>query len=207
MQLTNKRHHKVLQGFTLLEVMVVMVIFGIIVSLVSVSFSGQSPAQKLEVESKKFSSIFELAAEYGLLNNLELGLKVERNRYEFLVFTDETWKPIEQQELFKQQLPEGMLIKLELDDLPIDDEQLFESDDTLFDEPSSFDEIEETKKKSPQVFIFSGGDFTPFKLTFTYAEQYSFDQEIEYHIIGLYTLPLKSKGPIFDGIEQEDDES
>lgn len=202
MPLTHNSRAKFSHGFTLLEIMVVMVIFGIMVSLVSVSFSGQSPEQKLEVESKKFSSIFELVAEYGLLNNLELGLKVERNGYEFLVFNNKTWSPIAEQELFKQTLPEGMLITLELDDLPIDDEQLFESGNTLFDEPSSFDEIEEVKKKLPQVFIFSGGDFTPFKLTFTYAEQYSFDEEIEYHIIGLYTLPLKSEGPIFDGIER-----
>lgn len=201
MPLTKKKHLKFSQGFTLIEIMVVMVIFGIMVSLVSINFSGQTPEKKLEEASGQFSSIFELAAEYGLLNNREIGLKVERNSYEFLAFSNDKWTAIEGQELFKQQLPDEMLVKLELDDLPIDDEQLFESSDSLFDEPSSFDEIEEEKKKSPQVFIFSGGDFTPFKLVFTFAEQYSFDQEIEYHIIGLYTLPLKSEGPIFDGIK------
>lgn len=191
-----KKLHK---GFTLIELMVVMVIIGLMVSLVSVNFVGQSPDKKLEDATKKFNAVFELAAEYGLLNNLELGLKIEKSSYEFLVFNNDNWSPIEEQALLAQELPEGMILKLELDGLAPEEDSLFNSTDSLFDEESSFDERAKKKKKLPQVFVFSGGDFTPFQLTFTFKNQFDFEEEIEYQVTGLYTLPLAIAGPIYDG--------
>ena len=60
------------RGFTLIEVMVVVVLIGLMASLVQFNFSGNNPEDKLAYESARFAAIFEVAAEYGMLNNLSL---------------------------------------------------------------------------------------------------------------------------------------
>ena len=71
-------------GFTLIEVMVVIVLVGLMVSVVQFSSSSDKAEETLEFSSKRFAGIFDIAAEYGMLNNVELGLMVDKNSYQFL---------------------------------------------------------------------------------------------------------------------------
>lgn len=58
-------------GFTLIEVMVVIALIGVIATMVQFNFSGKRPEDTLKEVSFRFSGIFESAANYGLLNNVE----------------------------------------------------------------------------------------------------------------------------------------
>lgn len=198
------------KGFTLLEVLVVIALIGLIISSVQFNFSGDKPANTLKKVSYQFSALFENAANYGLLNNVELGLYVEKNSYRFLGYDGVKWSEIAEQEwLAPQELPEGVTLTLTLDDLPIEEPLLFDS--SVFqndsDEYLSFKAIEEAKKAEqekllfPQVYILSGGDITPFSLTFHFTEEASlYDDlsELKYRVTGIYSTPLKIEGPVLN---------
>ena len=194
----------------MLEVLVVIALIGLIISSVQFNFSGKRPQDTLKKVSYQFSELFENAANYGLLNNIELGLYINKNTYQFLGYDGVKWSEIEQQDwLATQELPEGVTLTLTLDDLPIDEPLLFDS--SVFkgesEEYLSFKAIEEEKKAKqekqllPQVYILSGGDITPFSLTFHFTEEASlYDDlsELGYRVTGLYSMPLTVEGPTLD---------
>lgn len=198
------------KGFTLLEVLVVIALIGLIISSVQFNFSGKRPQDTLKKVSYQFSELFENAANYGLLNNIELGLYINKNTYRFLGYDGIKWSEIAQQDwLATQELPEGVTLTLTLDDLPIEEPLLFDS--SVFkgesEEYLSFKAIEEAKKAKqekqllPQVYILSGGDITPFSITFHFTEEVSkYDDlsELGYRVTGLYSTPLTVEGPTLD---------
>ncbi len=198
------------KGFTLLEVLVVIALIGLIVSSVQFNFSGKRPEDVLKKTSYKFAELFESASNYGLLNNIELGLYIDKESYQFLGYDGVKWSVIPEQDwLAAQTLPENVTFKLALDDLPIDEPLLFDS--SVFkaadDEYLSFDDIEREKnaKKEkillPQVYILSGGDITPFSLTFSFTEEASLYDDLDdlaYRVTGIYSIPLTVEGPVLD---------
>lgn len=151
----NKKYS--IAGFTLIEIMMVVLVVGIMASLVQFNFNSNRPEDRLKIESERFASIFDLAAEYGLLNNIELGLVLTENSYEFLGYDGVRWSELVDQDMLAlYKLPEGLEIKLSLDDLPIEEPLLFdtsafvekqkkEDDFTLDDENNNVDGIDNNK--------------------------------------------------------------
>jgi general secretion pathway protein H len=192
------KHKHRQQGFTLIEVMLVIVLIGVMVSAVQFTFSGNKAEQLLEQNSARFAGVFDVAAEYGLLNNIELGLFVEKNTYQFFGYDGVSWSPIASNPMFEVfTLPEGIEITLQLDDLPIEEPLLFDSSLLINeDQDDNFTE-EENKKTIPQVYMLSGGDITPFSLTFSLAEfATDGDENISFKVSGIYTTPLTIEGPL-----------
>lgn len=198
------------KGFTLLEVLVVIALIGLIVSAVQFNFSGKRPEDTLQKASHQFAELFETAANYGLLNNIELGLYIDKNSYRFLGYDGVKWSEIPQQDwLATQKLPKDVTFTLSLEDLPIEEPLLFDSSvfTTKDEEFLSFDDTEqaeETEKQKtffPQVYILSGGDITPFSLTFQFTKNVSrYDDlsELAYRVTGIYSIPLTIEGPVLD---------
>jgi len=191
------------KGFTLIEVMVVIVLIGLMASVVQFNFTGNEPEKILEKESQRFSAIFNLAAEYSMLNNLELGLVVDEKQksYQFLGFDGEKWVPATgNPALIEYNLPEEIDIVLTLDGLPLDEPPLInvlrenEDSDLYF----SGSELEEEEQIIPQVYILSGGDLTPFTLRFKFIESFDAYSTTSYVVSGLYSTPLTIEGPITD---------
>lgn len=189
-------------GFTLIEVMLVILLIGVFVSAVTFS-SRNTLVDKLEQASDRFTGIFNIAAEYSLLNNLELGLLVEDNSYQFVAYDSENflWLPIEGQAAFEPKAHEDIIqLTLELDGLPIDESSLIdEEEDSLFEEDDELFEEDEEEKIIPQVLLLSSGDFTSFNLRFSFVDEIASEREIEMHVAGLFTLPLNIIGPLYDG--------
>ena len=198
-------------GFTLIEVMLVIVLVGLMVSVIQFSASGDKAEETLEMSSKRFAGVFNIAAEYGMLNNLELGLMIDKNGYQFLGYDGEKWTDVSENLLFSRyELPEGVELVLQLDDLPIEEPQLFDTkvfnelqeankdpDDELDEDVDSESNIEE-KKLIPQIYILSGGEITPFSLRFKIVENDFTEPKLHFKVTGLYTTPLTVEGPIFD---------
>lgn len=189
------RQHK---GFTLLEVMLVMVVIGFMLTALIPNIRGVNVEDELETQSQRFNAVFTLASEYALLNNIELGLYVEKNSYQFLGFDGAKWLAIPDIDTFAiKQFEEPWSIELILDGLEVDDEMIIEQ--SLFEDmetEDSFTEKEEEKSIYPQVYILSGGDITPFRLTFTHDD--GMDLPVYYEVNGAYTIPLIVTGPFFD---------
>lgn len=203
-------------GFTLIEVMIVVLVLGFMATAVRMSFVANSPEKILNKASLRFAGIVEVAAEYAMLNSVELGLVIDERSYEFVVFDGERWEKLsDYKELSLYELPENIAIDLVLDDLPIEAPQLFDADTFALDDEdefyeSSFDDIgfekdssqekKSTKKIVPQVYLLSSGDITPFSLRFFFKEQDLLDKPFYYNVTGLYSTPLTIEGPIFDAI-------
>jgi len=194
----------------LLEVLVVIALIGLIVSAVQFNFSGKRPEDTLKKVSYQFAELFESAVNYGLLNNIELGLYIDKSSYQFLGYDGVKWSKIPKQDwLAEQTLPEEITFELTLDDLPIEEPLLFDS--SVFkaqsEEYLSFNAIEAEKKAKkekqllPQVYILSGGDITPFSLTFQFTEEASLYDDVAdlaYRVTGIYSTPLTIEGPVLD---------
>lgn len=184
------------RGFTLLEVMLVLLVIGMILNTLVGNLTRSPIEDQLELDSRKFSSLFNLASEYALLNNIELGLLVEEDSYQFLAFDGLKWVPVPDQDSLTEEIfEEPFHISLTLDELPVDgqmiiDQSMFEG----FEDEQAFEDEEELIY--PQVFILSGGDITPFKLTFSYDDD--FEQPVFFDVTGTYTIPLVIEGPLFD---------
>lgn len=186
--------HRKLNGFTLIEVMLVIVVVGVLMSAVQFTFQGNQSEEQLENASKRFAAVFDIASEYGMLNNLELGLYVTEESYQFLAFDGTQWVELpDEDSLQNYQLPENIILTLSLDDLPVEGSllanvELFQTEDDDFRE-------EEKEKIQPQVVILSGGEISPFSITFQFDEAFN-AEPISYKVTGLYSTPLTIEGPI-----------
>lgn len=204
-------------GFTLIEVMIVIVLIGLMVSTIQFAVQADSPEEALKKESMRFAGFFEIATEYSMLNNLELGLVIKKESYQLVFFDGERWAAIEDNSaLTAYQLPEAIEIEIILDDLPIDEPQLYDANTFKLEEEDDFSEssfdsvgfeketlteeelIAKKTKFIPQVYILSGGDITPFSLRFYFNEEAFLDNPPHYLVTGLYSTPLTIDGPLFN---------
>jgi len=193
-------------GFTLIEVLLVIVVVGIMVAAIQINFSTSKPDEQLHKESVRFAHVFNAVAEFGLLNNLELGLYTSENSYQFVGYDGVRWSPLEDNQLLAlYQLPDAVEIRLIFDDLPLEQPNLIEADLFIPDDEQleqMQDEMSEDEKPIiPQVYILSGGDITPFRVEFTLVDNDFLEQDIRYAVQGLYTTPVTVIGPIIDGVE------
>jgi len=141
------------KGFTLIEVLLVILLIGLLASAVVINFSGESRDKKLETQVGKLQQLVHIASETAMLKQQELGLFVNNEGYRFMLFQDDKWHSIsEPKSLRPRQFPPGYKIELVLEGLEWSEGNLLsqvewqEDDDTLFEE-NSFDQREAEKLK------------------------------------------------------------
>lgn len=154
-------------GFTLLEVILVILLFGLLVSAVVVNFSWDNRDDQLEQEAHRFQQLFHYAAETALMRQQEWGVVIKPNGYEFLVYQpdNDKWLPAESPaSLLWHELPAGQELKLELEGLPWQEDSLLGelnwATDALEAEQGQADDV----AVLPHIFILSSGEITPFQL-------------------------------------------
>lgn len=155
------------QGFTLLEIILVMALMALVVSGVMLTVSSAGPEKEVQRQAFRFKVAMTLALDRALLTGQELGLVVTDDGYQFVRWQEFEWQPISDDKAlapFERDEEIDMELELSLEGLPWQQETLFESDDGLFEE--LFQDEEEEKKLMPQVFIYSHGEFTDFNLMF-----------------------------------------
>ena len=140
------------RGFTLLELMVVLVIIGVILTFVGLSGGGDSRAQQLQREMQRLVALIELASEEAVLRSEQLAIRIGESDYEFMLLEENQWNPISDiPSLRPRVLPKGIELRLELQENP----------------PPG---LKAEEAEAPQVFLLSSGEMTPFILTFSAAE-------------------------------------
>lgn len=190
MRHTYRRHHSV-TGFTLIEVMLVIALVGVMVAAIQFTFSANKPENKLHQAAERFSAVFHLAAEYALLNNVELGLAVKDNQYQFVGFDGVRWQVLPEQAVFAPEtLSDDLILTLKLDDLPVE-ETLLTRESLAIDEQDNRD-VDKDQLIIPQVYILSGGDITPFSLSFRFADEFALAVDYQVQVTGLYSIPLST---------------
>ncbi|MCO6059444.1 type II secretion system minor pseudopilin GspH [Pseudomonas sp. MOB-449] len=139
-------------GFTLIEVLVVMVVIGCLAGLAVISSGIAGPSRELSYEAERLAGLIGALADEAVLDNREYGLRIERDGYQ-VFFYDETssrWQALSDD---ARQLPEWAELSIELDGEPL----------AL---PAPDKEGKKTKdaRPVPQLIILSSGELSPFRL-------------------------------------------
>ncbi len=151
------------RGFTLIEILVVVVIIAIIsgVALMSMNLIGDD--RELDTERKRLATLIELAQDEAVMQGREFGLELMASTYRFVEFDpfDSRWSEVQDDDLFRmRQLPEGMEFELYVEDKLI----LLENDPKLIEDPDDEGMSLTVETYAPHLFVFSSGESTAFEI-------------------------------------------
>ncbi len=136
-------------GFTLLELMLVILIIGLMVGTVSLALPDSSD-QKLQQQASRLHAQINLASQQTVFQNTDIGLLVTADSYQFYQYQGDNWALLEPQSRFSaRSLPAQAFYELSLDGQPID--------------------LSETQQ--PQVLFFSDGQMSDFELALRIDQQ------------------------------------
>jgi general secretion pathway protein H len=174
-------------GFTLLEILVVMVIIAILSAGAILSLSAFGQDRELENESDRLVTLLNYAHEQADLQTREIGLYCAEHGYRFLAFDARTnlWGDIgDDDALRKRDLPAGLTLRLAVEGRPVvlpkpDEAKAADSKASSSNKPSDLKSgavktldlkagdltLGAQAQLKPHVMIFSNGDLTPFELT------------------------------------------
>ena len=88
-------------GFTLVELLVVMVIIGITLGLATLN-ALPSPRQDLENEAKRIALLLQLARDEAIVRNRLVAFEANGERYRFMVRGDTGWEPVTRDDLLRE---------------------------------------------------------------------------------------------------------
>src|SRR5271154_3682105 len=106
------------KGFTLVEILVVLVIMAVVISLAVLSVNATGRDSQLDEESRRIEGLVGLLHERALLEGRDFGLRIEPSAYEFVVYDPrrDRWLTFDQEHEFRHRvLPKGLSFQLELD--------------------------------------------------------------------------------------------
>ena len=168
-------------GFTLIEIMLVILIIGLLVGSVELVIGDRSADDSLQQEGERLAATINLAADAALLEMTELGLSVNQDSYGYYRFDAQSgWLAVSQQRALQNyRLPPGMMLEVELEGFVWPQLADREERDALFsaseDEDDSSerneasatnaDQERENNRRVPQILFLGGGEITPFVLT------------------------------------------
>ncbi|WP_342245607.1 type II secretion system minor pseudopilin GspH [Pseudomonas sp. OTU5201] len=139
-------------GFTLIEVLVVMVVIACLAGLALISSGVAGPARELRNEAERLAGLIGVLADEAVLDNREYGVRVERDGYQVFFYDESSnrWQALSDG---ARQLPEWAELSIELEGEPL----------TLPTQAKEEKKAEETRPV-PQLIILSSGELSPFRL-------------------------------------------
>lgn len=129
-------------GFTLIEVMVVVVIIGILINYVAISIGRNTPADQLKEESQRLTSLIQLASEEALLRSVLIGVDITEESYGFLSLNEGEWDVMSDNLFRERKLPEAVEITI----------------------ATALPEGDDDQKRTPEIILLSSGEMTLFDL-------------------------------------------
>lgn len=192
------------KGFTLIEIMIVIVLMSVISSMVMLAIPGGDSMEGNAVDSlTKLMYTMQEITDRASMEGRIIGLKISPTKYEFLHRVKDTSKSVKvKPELIeelkitrwdtlkwgeytngdlttKSDFDENFNVKLEISGLSI------ETVDTTMNSVD-FEALSRSNKKDvPQILFYPSGEVTPFKLTLEYSDSDEYGDTIgRVHLIG-----------------------
>ena len=106
-------------GFTLIEILVVIVIVGTVLSIVVLSTGIIPDDEEILVERTRMTALLETVQDEAMMQGREFGLEIMTSAYRFVEFDPLTrqWMEVPGDELYRlRELPEGIEFELYIDD-------------------------------------------------------------------------------------------
>jgi general secretion pathway protein H len=95
------RARGIARGFTLLEMLVVMVIFGITFGLISFN-AMPNTRQALQNDAQRIALLLQLARDEAIVRNRPIAFETDGTTYRFLIRDDSGWQPLAQDDMLRQ---------------------------------------------------------------------------------------------------------
>jgi len=189
---------KTMRGFTLIEIMLVIVIIGCATGIIVLSIPG-GPSPKLgndlAEESQQLAATIQVMSEQATQQGRTIGLHISEHGYQFMIrqpspaasddtvaqsasqaldtlpdWDNQLWQPYTSEKLRTTgEFDEKVSLALTLDGL-----QLQEEENRLGrSNPQWFDTENQLEAKTPQILLLPSGEITPFSLTLEEQESNS----------------------------------
>ncbi|WP_058477450.1 type II secretion system minor pseudopilin GspH [Legionella steigerwaltii] len=130
------------QGFTLIEILIVLVIIGITFGFALIAFGDFGESRRILFSAEQLVNTIRLAQQQAILETGTLGLRIDNASYQVLQLNNNTqWRPISEKGVFKMTyFPQDAHITLKTN--------------------------HSTPAGAPAIIISASGDMTPFTLNF-----------------------------------------
>ena len=138
-------------GFTLIEMMVVVVIIGILVGTITFGLAGRDREEKLRTEAERLALLIEMARSEAIQRNEEWGLAIGPADYRFLAFdaTRQRWVEQKGQPFHARTVADMVLDRARRRDVD--------------------SRCTKAAQDVPSIIMFSSGEQTPFEVEITPA--------------------------------------
>lgn len=188
------------RGFSLLELIIVLVIIGVLLAAVTISITDRR-LDNLKVEAQRLTALIQLAVDQAVIGNRELGFVIEEDGYHFLELDDEEqWQLIDtttSRRFDSRVLSEGVYSRIQVSGLyneEPEDNRLLRDENLNEDGDESEENDARQKPLRPQILMLSSGEVTPFKLRLGWDEGDPIFMQITTKLDGSIVL----LGPIYE---------
>jgi general secretion pathway protein H len=130
-------------GFTLIEILVVVVILAVLAATVSLAISGAGGERQLQHEAERAQALITYACERAELTGRTIGLSFDTAGYRFSQFDHDVWKPYRVDELRAREWPVNVSALITREGRKID--------------------VGNDFPITPQLLCYASGELTPFR--------------------------------------------
>jgi len=147
-----RRHEPVRTGFTLIEILIVVLVVAILMGVVVSAFSGVDREQKLRGYVERLVMRIEFARDKALQANREWGIYVDDEGVSFAEFDEinDTWVRRSEKPFARESFATTLAFSVEIEQLP--------------ELPTQRDASNDPEDRLPEILLFSSGETTPFKI-------------------------------------------
>lgn len=148
-------------GFTLVELLVVLLIIGLLALAVGLSIGARSVEDKLDAESLRIERLVQLAADEALASGLDLGLRQTEEGFDFVEPDGSTggWAVVRHSPFTPRAIQPPFELELLIDGEPVEPVAPAPAIEAQEDQNEASKKAE---KILPAVLILSSGEMTPF---------------------------------------------
>lgn len=140
-------------GFTLVEILIVIVIIGALAGMTVVNLGGSGRGPELEREARRIHAIMRMASDESILESVEMGFLLDQNLYRIVRYDAETgrWNRADNPEFGDHIIAEGFIAALAVE--------------------GGQPELGIRRSEMPSILFLSSGEVTPFELELEDAEE------------------------------------
>lgn len=184
------RRYKQQNGFTLLELLVVIVIVSILFTYTTLAIRSDSPEDLIKEEAYRLERLVQLALEETILRGEEYGIEIYVDGYRFLHLYEGQWQPLTDDKiLHERKLAHEIELEMHMEESQISIDTAL---DPLSNKEADLDDTPEDEKKAkakPHIYLLSSGEIDPeFDIRF-----YILGTETSYIVKGLFDGTLKTE--------------